>query len=156
MTNFGLVHLVFYSCVSALYVWAFIVDGDLQKADKFKNIGFPFDGSFGGRVKFLTFIDMGLQAVYFGIGAALAFGDFICKRFFTCCKKKDAKSGSCEKCDCLKSTFSYVRASLIFPIGAVRFILVIEFFNPIIHPHPQKLRNFQSNKDSRLIFKNCY
>ena len=124
MTNFGLVHLVFYSCVSALYVWAFIVDGDLQKDNKFKTMGFPFDGSFGGRVKFLTFIDMGLQAVYFGIGACIAFADCICK-LFSCCTKKDAKSGSCDICDWIQSTFSYVRTSLIFPIGAVRFILLV-------------------------------
>ncbi len=54
----GLVHLIFYSTVTSLYIGALIFDTELFRTGKYKKVGFPFDNSYGGRAKFLTYINV--------------------------------------------------------------------------------------------------
>merc|ERR1712127_1167924 len=68
----GIAHLIFYLCVSSIYVYAFIFDTELFRGGKYKKVGFPFDDSFNGRMKFLTYINMGLQTIFFTLSASCA------------------------------------------------------------------------------------
>ena len=48
-------HLLFLASVTGLYVYALIYDTALFRGGKYTKAGFPFDNSFGGRAKFLTY-----------------------------------------------------------------------------------------------------
>ena len=51
-------HSVVYSIIFALYVIAWINDTKLFNEKKYAPMGFPFDDSFGRRLKFLTYLNM--------------------------------------------------------------------------------------------------
>ena len=124
MSNFGFVHLIFYSSVFSAYVYAFIFDTDLFNSGKYEKIGFPFDDSYGRRAKFLTYINMTMQTVYVAMGILLAFGDLVCSKLFSSCIK--TKKG--EKKSFLKGLFTFFHASLIFPVGSVGFYFYLKCF----------------------------
>ena len=119
MPSFGIVHLVFYSLVLSAYSYAFIFDTNLFNSGKYEKVGFPFDKSYGRRAKFLTYINMTMQLFYATMGLFLAFGDLICSRYFTSCTNNVAKKNHTPKRSTLKSFFTFMHASIIFPIGAV-------------------------------------
>ena len=48
-------HLLFLVSVTGLYVFALTYDTALFRGGKYTKAGFPFDNSFGGRIKFLTY-----------------------------------------------------------------------------------------------------
>ena len=119
MTDFGFVHLLFYSLIFALYVYAYIYDTALFTSQKYAKVGFPFDDSYGRRAKFLTYINMAMQTAYFGFGALMSFGSVICSRLCSCCTKKDNQKSSCGCVQSVQDFFTFMHASLIFPIGMV-------------------------------------
>ena len=128
MTNFGFVDLLFYSTVLVLYIYAYINDTNLFNENKYAKVGFPFDDSYGRRIKFLTFINMTMQSIYFGMGAALSFGNVVCSKLFNCCSDKTNKKGQSNSC-AFKDFFSFMHASIIFPIGAVFLDLKVLTFD---------------------------
>ena len=127
MSNYGLVHLAFYSSVFGAYVYAFIFDTDLFNSGKYEKVGFPFDDSYGRRAKFLTYINMTMQTVYVAMGIFLSFGDVVCSRLFSSCIKKEQNRGGDQSY--YKDIFTFFHASLIFPIGAVCYYSTIFNFN---------------------------
>lgn len=72
MKNLGLAHFIFYLTVLSIYVYAMIFDTDLFQSGKYKKVGFPFDDSFNGRAKFLTYNNVGLQIIFFGLSTSSA------------------------------------------------------------------------------------
>ncbi len=122
--NLGLSHLIFYSTVTGLYMYGFIYDTDLFRSGKYKKVGFPFDDSFNGRAKFLTYNNLVikwfyilaskiiksrikffkfLQTVFFGLSAFGALLSMI-------------KSSSHLK---IRRISNFIYTSLAFPIGLV-------------------------------------
>lgn len=51
----GVGHLIFYMVVLGLYITTASYDSYLFWGGKYKKAGFPFDHSYGGRAKFLTY-----------------------------------------------------------------------------------------------------
>ena len=54
-SQIGVGHLIFYAAITAIYVYTLVFDTALFRTGKYKKVGFPFDDSFGGRAKFLTY-----------------------------------------------------------------------------------------------------
>ena len=54
--NYSFLGFIFYSLITALFICEHIFDTSLYTDKKYK--GFPFDSSYGGRLKFLTHIDV--------------------------------------------------------------------------------------------------
>ncbi len=61
----GLLHLLFYFTVTGFYSYALVFDTDLFRTGKYKKAGFPFDDSFGGRAKFLTYNNVVSKNIFF-------------------------------------------------------------------------------------------
>ena len=107
MNKQGIVHFIFYSAVSALYVYSFcIYDANLFRQNKYARLGFPFDSSFGGRAKFLTYINVSLQIVFFSLSAFNAL-----KSVFSA-EKSDSITG-------VRSLTNFLYTSFAFPMGAL-------------------------------------
>lgn len=68
--NLGLAHFLFYFSVTFIYVYAFVFDTELFRGGKYKKVGFPFDDSFNGRAKFLTYNNLFLQIIFFGLSTS--------------------------------------------------------------------------------------
>ncbi len=51
-------HLIFYITVLSLYFITIVYDTWLFWGGKYEKAGFPFDFSYGGRAKFLTYINL--------------------------------------------------------------------------------------------------
>lgn len=51
----GIGHFLFYFTVLSTYAYAIVFDTELFWGGKYAKVGFPFDDSFGGRAKFLTY-----------------------------------------------------------------------------------------------------
>ena len=53
------VQSIFYLCATSLYLIAFFVDMEIYHSDRMYQLtGLDFHRNFGGRLKFLTYIDM--------------------------------------------------------------------------------------------------
>jgi hypothetical protein len=51
----GFGHFIFYLTVLSTYAYTVVFDTDLFWGGKYEKAGFPFDFSYGGRAKFLTY-----------------------------------------------------------------------------------------------------
>ena len=56
--NHSFLGFLLYGTIAALYIVEYIYDTNLYKENRYAKIGFPFDQSYFGRLKFLTHIDV--------------------------------------------------------------------------------------------------
>jgi hypothetical protein len=108
MNRLGIFHLFFYSAVSIVYVYSFcIYDANLFRENKYAKLGFPFDSSFGGRAKFLTYVNVCIQIAFFSLSALDAF-----KSLFSAINQSNTITG-------VRSLTNFLYTSVAFPIGVL-------------------------------------
>ena len=56
--NLGVFHVLIQSTLFGLFAYCFYFDTVLFRGKKYAKVGFPFDDSYGGRAKFLTYINL--------------------------------------------------------------------------------------------------
>jgi hypothetical protein len=75
----GAFELFFYTIMFAMYAFAMYIDQIIFQEKRFAKVGLNLHGTFGGRWKFLTFIDLNLQFVYFTLCFVNALYEFFFK-----------------------------------------------------------------------------
>lgn len=141
--NYSILGFVFYSTIAALFIASHISDDSLYSSKKYEKVGFPFDSTYGGRLKFLTHIDIGIQSLYFGLSALnCLFGGFICKLLFSnlCKKEGKGKESKCSRlCNTYSSWLNLFYVSIVFPIGifvSLAFWSIYFIDKQMVYPDP--------------------
>ena len=111
MNKLGVFHFLFYALVTSIYVYAFcIYDARLFKENKYAPMGFPFDASYGGRAKFLTYNNVALQIIFFSLSTMNAFASLF-------------SSESLQSNNGLRRYTNFIYTSFAFPLGSIVTIL---------------------------------
>lgn len=109
MNQLGFIHFLFYLLVTSAYVYSFCVyDAQLFRDGKYDVMGFPFDSSYGGRAKFLTYNNVALQIIFFSLSTLNAFISLIVST------KVDST---------LRKLTNFIYVSFAFPFGSLVSII---------------------------------
>ena len=59
----NLIELIFSASIASIYLYTLVRDTELFNGPHLRALGFPYVDSFGGRAKFLTFLNMVISRI---------------------------------------------------------------------------------------------